>query len=135
MQELIINHPKLKVWQRTGTEGPRHDPYGYEELEARTPEGSIILHSGLMDWLKQDKDATITAFDKAAIGALRRRFEQHAGFTIEQLFRFHRKLSSRCRKCGSTEFVSVRGYPGEHFEICAKCNSVVSSFFCLSEVL
>ena len=39
MQQTLVNHPRLHVVRQTGSEGPRHDPYRYEELHAETPDG------------------------------------------------------------------------------------------------
>src|SRR5258706_10384505 len=54
MQSTLINHPRLRVERHTGSEGPRHDPYAYEEWRVRMPGHTIVLHSGLGTWLRAD---------------------------------------------------------------------------------
>ncbi len=45
-----------KMHIRTGSEGPTHDPYSYTEMEIETEHINIILHVGLVCWLRvEDK--------------------------------------------------------------------------------
>lgn len=61
---------------RTGSEGPAHDPYGYQEIEFTRTDGVVVtLHSGLGEWCEVyfpnrkefrswswDNDAAVKAF-------------------------------------------------------------------------
>jgi hypothetical protein len=142
MYETLIKHPKLRVARITGSEGPSHDPYGYEELRAELPNGTITYHMGLGSWvqfhdgkpgrrakpIKKIDGRTCTEAD------LRKAFELTVGFSINQIERIHRKLKSRCRKCGGKHTKWEVGYPGEHFECCVSCGHIVGSYFCKGEI-
>jgi hypothetical protein len=142
MYETLIKHPKLRVWRTTGTEGPRHDPYGYDEIHAELPSGSITYHMGLGSWVKLHdgkpgrRAAPIKKLDERTCteADLRKMFELTVGFSINQIERIHRKLKSRCRKCGCKHTEWVAGYPGEHMEQCVGCGHIVGGYFCRSEV-
>jgi hypothetical protein len=138
MRETIIDHPKLRVTVETGSEGPRHDPYAYREITVIQPDGATTLHEGLGTWLRSAGRKVTPPTDLDADGRERwcrsTAFETLTGYSVAQLERLHRKLSSRCRRCGCKETVSQNGHPGEHFECCAKCGNVVGSYFCISEV-
>ena len=41
---------KRKLDKRTGTEGPHHDPYSYEERIVHVNDVTVKLHLGLMIW-------------------------------------------------------------------------------------
>jgi len=135
MNQQIINHPKLKVWVKSGSEGPRHDPYAYEELEVKTPQGHVILHNGLGTWLVNNGVQIEVPPTNSEKWLRTEAFTKLTGYTTEQLGRIAWKLSSRCRKCGGREFYSASGYPGETFECCSNCHEVVSTCFDISAVI
>jgi len=41
-------------WIKSGTEGPRHDPYSYEEYSFYYKGKFFIAHFGLLEWIKVD---------------------------------------------------------------------------------
>jgi len=149
----------LDYYRKSGTEGPRHDPYGYTEITARRNGHAVTLHTGLAVWLKVNGemfDAKITKEQKLLLNQLTDEwelctvwdpdhskkefeayiveFERLIGFTPKQMERWERKARSRCR-CGSKEFKYVDGYPGEHFTMCVKCDNIVNTYFNESEII
>lgn len=142
----MINHPKLRVEKRNGAEGPKHDPYGYEEIHATVPGRQVILHQGLGTWLKVGPEKAPSRqlrelqfpyepghyeqHERACLA----KFEELVGFTIPQLERMQRKLNERCRKCGSRGTHTEHGYPGEYLEVCDYCGHINGSYFCPSEI-
>ena len=136
MEQTLIKHPKLSVRRVTGSEGPRHDPYSYEELHADVLGNEIVLHQGLGTWLTingtkvtQPERMTHDLYEKTC----RDIFEKFVGFTTTQLERIYTKRMSRC-KCGSKSFTSVRGFPGEHLIVCDHCGDIKTDYFCMSEI-
>jgi hypothetical protein len=134
----LLNHPKLSMELQHGSEGPQYDPYSFQEIIVRTPQGRTVLHEGLGSWLKfngkevkrlpgQDYDAYERMLRDEA-------FPSCTGFTVTQLHRIARKLRSRCAQCGSRDFHYESGFPGETFEVCSRCNHIVSTSFNISAI-
>jgi len=138
MQTNLLDHPKLKVRLRTGSEGPRHDPYSYTELTVVQPHGTTVLHNGLGVWLKSDdhdvKPPSYLGHDEQEAWLRDTGFRTLTNYTVEQLERMARKLKSRC-KCGGKSFHSECGYPGETFDVCDSCGDIHDSFFCIEVVM
>jgi hypothetical protein len=128
----------MRIHIKTGSEGPRHDPYGYEEITVHRADGAhVTLHEGLGTWIEfkdacgtgnklDERDVPRTQIDAA--------FERVAGVSVEAARKAYRALRSRCRNCGGRETKFARGYPGESFELCVQCGHVVDSHFDLSAV-
>jgi hypothetical protein len=136
-QFTLINHPKLQAWIRTGSEGPHHDPYGYEELTVKTQKHKVTIHEGL---------ACFVVVDGKRINATRKTYENFSkvsnrllsmrtGFTKHQLERIHRKSKRQCPLGGRHETINMNGYPGEHFQVCQKCDKIVDSYFNESAII
>jgi hypothetical protein len=134
MRHTMFSHPRLRVELIRGTEGPRHDPYGYDEYHATTPNGTFILHEGLGTWLKGDGER-ITAHNDVAESDLRRTWEHLVGFTIAQINRISARLHSRCRKCGCKRSHVEHGYPGEYLYVCDDCGNIIDADFNESAVM
>src|SRR5687767_7330885 len=118
MKETLINHPKLQVVRRTGSEGPKFDPYSFEELDVTTPHNTATLHFGLGDWgTINGKRLELRGFDeKEGLKFLREDFLRSiTGFTLTQIERIAHRLKERCPKCGSRDFEQQDGFPGEYF--------------------
>jgi hypothetical protein len=122
---------------RHGTEGPRHDPYGFTETTFQSDKLTVTLHQGLAQWM-QVNHGPKTDFvgdqydnDEAQAAA----FKQLAGLTPHEIEKYEDKLTSKCRKCGSSDFEEASGHPGESFTICAKCGAVVDYHFNESVVI
>lgn len=116
---------------RTGSEGPRHDPYHYEEVTVQRPDGrKVTLHVGLGVWaeaenavLRERTDSPQEAYHM---------FERYAGVPVYVAERAYRSLPMRRLKahpCGLQHIVDVNGFPGETLTVCGKCGHVVDSHF------
>ena len=127
MEQVLINHPKLYVHLTTGTEGPKHDPYGYQEYAITTPNGVTVLHEGLGVWISFRGEMLSTPHGEHYIR--KHMFPALTGYTVEQIERIHRRLKDRCLNCGSRDFRSESGYPGETFDVCSDCGHVVNVYF------
>jgi len=107
---------------RTGTEGPRHDPYGYEELTVTSERcGTVTLHEGLGCWLRVN-GACANEGDHDRCVAL---FEHVCGITAKAARRAYERLRNRCQNCGCTDQRALSGYPGETLYLCVRCDAVV----------
>jgi hypothetical protein len=101
-----------------GSEGPRHDPYSFQELRV----GGVVLHNGdLLVWCKVD--GQLVGEGEHARDA----FIRAVGVTPESIERALRRLSSRCRKCGCRELDEAAGFPGETLYICVRCGAIVAT--------
>jgi hypothetical protein len=134
----MIKHPRLDVIKTTGSEGPHHDPYAYTEWHVTTDKHEVILHTGLGMWIKFDgtqwgkpADMDYDAWEKHMYEVI---FPQYVGFTVEQLERIYRRLDSRCKSCGGTDFTWESGYPGEELKVCVDCNHINGGTFDRSAV-
>lgn len=137
MQTIAINHPKLRIRVLTGSEGPEHDPYSYEEFHITTPKGTTILHFGLGTWATHNKAQVkiLGCTDSEGVKFLREDFlREITGYTLPQIERIARKRAERCRCCSGRIFEDVPGYPGEHFRMCSYCGEITDTYFCISEV-
>lgn len=139
MHEVLINHPKLQFEHRTGSEGPRHDPYHYDEWHVTTPKGEVVLHEGLGTWLKvngkeleHDRRFSYNDWERYLRETA---FPIYTGYPLGQLQRLAHRIKSRCRECGSRDFRSEAGYPGEYFDVCEKCGHIQGGYFNESEVM
>jgi hypothetical protein len=137
MQTTLINHPKLQVWMRTGSEGPRHDPYSYGELTVKTPKHKVMIHEGLACFVVVDgkrSDATRKTYDKFS-KVSDRLLKRWTGYTRKQIGRIHRKSKEQCPFGGRHETIDMSGFPGEHFQVCQKCDKIVDSYFNESAIM
>jgi hypothetical protein len=117
---------------RTGSEGPRHDPYSYTEITVtRSNGGWAKYHAGLGEWLV----VGIGGEERKMNGSpeyLRNMFELVVGITPEGAERaVHRMDANRIRhhKCGHKHLEWVSGYPGESFLQCGKFHDILDSTF------
>jgi hypothetical protein len=130
-----MSHVSIK----TGSEGPRHDPYSFCELVVERPNGdSVMIHSGLGDWChvtRWGKDNIVFATNGEQ--ASRRMFETYVGCTPEVVLKAYRSLPYRRVKahpCRPRQFIDVGGYAGESFTICTHCHEPVAYHFDLSAI-
>lgn len=144
MRHTVINHPRLCMSIRTGSEGPRHDPYSYTETTIQTDGGEVLIHEGLGEYVKVDgKMVELPSWlnglnwdTKEMVERLWREHivEQITGYSRKQLDRIQRRLESHCKRCGGKRFHCEEGYPGESFTVCDTCNNVNNTYFYLSAV-
>lgn len=126
-----------RVFSRTGTEGPRHDPYGYTELQVRNERGSFVLHEGLAVWVEvRLRNAKPVRFETPRFTQeeIEEIFTVAAGMSPETARRCLRRLASaplraHNARCGSRAFECAGGMPGESLTVCRACGAVVEYDF------
>jgi hypothetical protein len=114
---------------RCGSEGPRHDPYHFNELTVEGRNGTTTLHLGLAVWCKNDKLKLRVDNDEAF-----KLFERCVGVSSEVAHKAYEykeyvlpyKLHSL--KCDAA-MENVHGFPGETFDHCPKCGATAGYHF------
>lgn len=123
---------------KTGAEGPRHDPYHYEEMTVARPDGRVItVHLGLAVWAdaRWPNGMQRTTDDETEVFTL---FNEVAGVTYDVAEKaFHNLPARRIRqhKCGTKHLFECAGYPGESFLICRACGDVIDSRMDMSAII
>ncbi len=119
---------------RNGIEGPRHDPYGWEELTVQRPNGCWCYRTGGLGYIKisrnegivfEQSDVTKSGAEKEAIDF----FARMTGLTPVQWLRTEMRLNRKCPSCGTKGYHLVGEYTGEEMIICDGCDNVVGSNF------
>ena len=110
---------KRKLYKKTGTEGPKHDPYAYEEITLRTTYAdgktfTVAVHQGLAEWTKLNDKLFWHTHGKATC-------DEILGM-VGLNYRLLEKLANeqRCFKCGGTK--------GKWIEFgiqCARCGEYI----------
>jgi hypothetical protein len=124
---------------KTGSEGPRHDPYAYTEITVHRADGrEVVLHTGLAEWMTY-KDGRVVRRFQDEYKILRSKFEAIVGITPECAEKIPRIMQQRRfrqheKTCGSRDVADVDGYPGESMLYCNKCNTVLDYHFDISAV-
>lgn len=116
-----------KLRQKVGAEGPRSDPYGYEEITFTPTDGEIevTLHTGLGDWIEVRLVKTehrIRSYEKPGV-SIDSLWEFWTGMTTKQAERYVERLEypNKCPTCGSKKRDYGKGYAGEMIIFCANC--------------
>lgn len=117
-----------KVTFRSGTEGPRHDPYHYDETTITTPGLQVTFHCGLSTYLMVNGNIT-RAHTPDERRELWQRFAELTGGTPEQWQHWQARRDSKCRQCGNKRLTWVAGHPGETLKYCGKCHHVAATHF------
>lgn len=131
MQRTIICQPGLEISIFTGTEGPRHDPYSFQELTIERDGMAFMVHEGLQHFMEVNGDRVHNPFDvnescRAITGADLKGWHK----AIDKL-EAHRRNEHR-----GHDVVDMAGYPGEHFCICNTCGGkVLDSSFDINAVI
>lgn len=115
-----------RVDTKHGCEGPRHDPYSYIEITVKTNIRTVILHSGLAEWVEVDGVREDLSEEECL-----KRFYELTGFSnylaIEKAMekRVLREMNPCCKKYAEW----AEGFPGESLLICQKCKKVLDYSF------
>lgn len=124
----------MKVYRRvinekTGVEGPQHDPYGYREMSITTNEDTFIYHEGLANFIKHNGIVYAREGD-FTISELYKLFEQLTGITPSKLGKLVDKINhpTKCPRCHSRKIEWVDGYPGETIQFCLQCNEPTGGY-------
>ena len=123
---------------RSGREGPRHDPYHYDELTLRRSDGRwATVHIGLAEWMEYFDGRVKRRFEDSAT-VLNFKFEAVMGVSTRTVYRALHEIGARRirnHKCGQRHLDWVSGYPGEELLYCNECGTVLDSSFNLSAVM
>lgn len=115
------------VTMKTGSEGPRHDPYSYTEVTVRGTLGKrkidITLHEGLAEWVKLGNRKP--AYESQTYRP-RAAFERLVGVRYTAL---ERALNRPRQCCNKPRLESQSGFPGETLTVCIHCNAIVGGYF------
>lgn len=120
-----------KVTLKAGNEGPKSDPYHYDEWRVERNGNVIVGHFGLAVWVKLNGVTKSDPSDPSLYDnpESEKYFESLIGVTILVLEKAYQRGRSRCKKCGRTRLIGSRGYPGETLWLCAQCSKVVTCDF------
>ncbi len=126
---------KSGITIRSGAEGPRHDPYHYDEITVTNARGKFTYHGGLGSWCEAnafgrkwrvdgDKPAWETFVHHTGMTPYIAQVvvRRHENKTLTRKFREHK---SRC----NGQIGWFDGYPGESLCGCNKCGSIFDSHF------
>lgn len=122
----------VSVYVKTGTEGPRYDPYGYVEYKCRGRNGfgQYILHLGLIEWIEHQLDNRTLKKDTQS--NVQMKWELLTGIKVDDVEEVVNQ--PHFCECGCKKTKTMEGYPGEVFEMCTACNAIVDSIFCESAI-
>lgn len=118
MNHTMISQRRLEKTE--GCEGPKHDPYGYEERTVYVNDVTVTLHSGLGVWCKASAESggAVETHDEEKAVAL---FSIITRMTPDQFDRAYLRLTEPPRRCPScrskVEYHS--GYVGESIACCS----------------
>lgn len=118
--DISLNGTRIRI--RTGSEGPRHDPYHYTELTVWRLGHVWRLHTGMGVWLQKDGSHWEGDEEK-----LIQQFINETGADPGQWAHWYYQARHRCRQCGTRELESHDGFPGETLTTCPKCKIIVYS--------
>lgn len=137
MEQTLIDHPRLKVRKSTGSEGPRHDPYHYDELTIKTPQGEFVAHLGLAVYVQENGEKISAAGNdyEQAFKWQDSYLVKWTGYTNKQLERIADQIKYRCKEGGYHYGPELDGYPGESFCLCQKCGKMFDFNFDESAVV
>ena len=122
----------------SGSEGPDHDPYGYDEYTFTNLKGeSVTLHRGLKCSFTDTKGTTNVYFGEEYNTLPVKKFEEFVGLSIRVVEKLIERTEhpSRCPKCKSKQFEDIEGYPGETFTRCAKCGEMLEYNFNVGAII
>lgn len=133
------------IARRTGTEGPRHDPYSFTEWTVKRPNGVVVTyHEGLGEWTQakwpsptDDPEENQHAMDRIQGEGARDLFTRYAGVNPGQAEKAYFELRMRrvrYHKHGAKYLQDVAGYPGETLTMCGKCGEIFDTHFNRSEI-
>ena len=129
-----IHTSKGLFTKTSGTEGPRHDPYHWDEWQLIHYDKRAIytLHLGLVVRYDRNNETMEMQDEQDAV----EQFIIDTGMHMDQWDKAGQKLRSRCRKCGNHRyFMNIDGMPGETMIQCVPCGHIVDVEFNESAVI
>jgi len=134
-----------RVSIRTGSEGPRHDPYHFEEIAiiCARPHftGTVTVHLGLGVWLETRvpgrRPIRYSPSGRDPEARVAWAFEALAGISIKTARAIPDRLRERrirAHACGPQAIGWVDGFPGESLCVCTRCGACFDGTFNRSAV-
>ena len=119
-----------RITHKTGSEGPRHDPYHYDEYTLTRSDGrKSTVHLGLAQWMTYFDGRVTRRFDDP-YPVIASKFEAVMGISLKSAAHIPRQLYDRkLRKHHKHDTQWVKGYPGEELLYCNTCGTVIDSCF------
>ena len=114
----------MKRYIRHGCEGPQYDPYSYTEYVVNDGGDKVILHLGLVEYIKINKKIAFQVDSNITSKCLIQMFEGVMGISLEEMENEEHEKYVKCKKCGSTNIKDYDGMPGETLYICEKCHNI-----------
>jgi hypothetical protein len=118
-------NPQNSIELRSGSEGPAHDPYHFEEVTFTGRNGKTTYHCGLAMWLEHNGVRIESEVHEA--------WRRLTGFdSVERAVNIYRMLPWRnhAARCPERKrFKCESGYPGESFIVCEACGEIIESHF------
>jgi hypothetical protein len=125
---------QCKLSHTSGSEGPRHDPYHYDEwtLTRQLQDGPIwkyVLHIGLDVTFEVTYDGRVVQqwdADEDGPGA----WERLARLPIAKLDAYYQRVHgpfNKCPLCGSHNLGGSDGFAGEPIQFCKQCEAIIWS--------
>lgn len=122
-----------KVSLKVGCEGPKWDPYRYDEWRVERNGKTIVGRFGLV--VRVSINGVEVTCQEKTDKELYELFERHVGVSIKTLEKAFQRYRSTCRECGGNRVKGRPGFPGETLWVCVKCDAVVSCDFDESVVM
>lgn len=122
-----------QIRRRAGTEGPRHDPYSYEEYTITRDAKTWLIHDGLSTFIRADDAVFVPPDMPGALDAALKAAGCPLGMQqIERTYRRIRSVPLKLHKAhGQPRWED--GLPGETLLFCP-CGSVLDSEFDLGAI-
>ncbi len=123
------------VSSRAGSEGPRHDPYGYTEIRIdirySDRESHIIIHMGLAEWIEIDDGENcrrVEPYDMGQIGFWKF-VDEVIGVPLASIQKYIDRREAPPKRCPDCQgkLVEGQGFVGEGVLYCEKCGKIVWS--------
>jgi hypothetical protein len=136
MQTTMIAQPGLRISVKTGSEGPRHDPYHYEEFTVERNGAKFMEHCGLAHYVEMFEPGWAKPLHIDNPKGVGKACQAVTGFTLNEWRRFiHKRDNAKARQHRGHDVRSECGYPGEYFTICHTCGGeMLDSHFNIGDV-
>ena len=123
----------LKLTVICGSEGPRFDPYSFQEIIVEDDDKKVVFHQGVIEFIRvEDKSGHVLRFyDNKELEELDEIFEKETGLTNKLFWKAYGRINfpTKCPECGSKKMTWHDEYPGEQIRTCDKCGHVTGYVF------
>lgn len=123
------------ITHRDGCEGPKHDPYSYDEYTLHTRLGTVTLHLGLAEYVIIElndalKGVKLPLYHSEDRGIADETLRRLGFLPVKKIVKTYRRIKDANlrlhKRCGGSQW--ELGFPGESILFC-KCGAVIDSQF------